>query len=296
MPHLRPPTHYTTLWGKGVVDFIYVNGDVRLLLTKPEKKGKAPLRRRALRVDRSEINREPFCSIEETLVVLLRYLSESKGRRTHKKGVVPSSALAGLAGFTGQATKKKTEPTLRAPTHHLVDTAVNAFCPLHPHEPLPSEKRVIDHILELQAFNGVFMRKKGAGKAATILSEKKLRALKKILNSPANLQVLGSLQNRAKAWVFLKFLKGGFINQQTRCGCLACVAEALKVREHLRCAGSLRTLSGEKGGFDCLRRACERAWDALFPALAALCVHEELRTLSELRARMVECRSAMHTQ
>jgi len=164
--------------------------------------------------------------------------------------------------------------------------SVHPFCTRHTHTLMPTESYVVDHILELQFFGT---------KTLQHVDQKQLQI---ILNSKDNLQKLGALQNRAKAWVFQKFIQG-FVNKETNCGCIACVARSLLQREHLRCAGSLRSLSCVSSSnttrdFSCLAKSCEEAWTKLLPRLKICTATSEFAYLLSERNRMIFCKRNTH--
>lgn len=150
----------------------------------------------------------------------------------------------------------------------------------HTHALLETETMVVDHILELQLLHALNQ---------SIQLPKPY--LKKVVNQAWNLQLLGSLQNRAKAWVVLKYLqRKESKNKPSRCNCLRCVATSLLPREHLRCAGSLRSLAHEES-FGCFIYSFERAWKSFLAKLAASGFEREHDFFRACSEDMLVCRA-----
>lgn len=240
MPKLNKPfEEVQSCWGKGVLDFQYAEeGRFRLILCSQKS-----LRTGALNISSEEITHKKNRSAKETLALINKY----RLNYPHKKGVLRSEKLQSFCGERVEFAKKK---SLRSSVNHIDHSSLIKYCTEHEHTPFEEEKQVKDHIIELQLLEEW-------NKEAKIPKEK----LKKLANSPENLQTLGSLQNRAKAWVFLK-VRQGYTSPQTKCPCFECVCTSLLEREHLRCAGSLRTLAYQED-FTCFTKSIQRAWNRL---------------------------------
>lgn len=265
MPKLKKPfAKVNSVWGEGRLDFEYAEeGRFRLVLC-----GSLPLRLGALNVCEEELTTEQARSATETLALLAQF----RQKKPTPKGVLRSEILSSFIGEAKRTPRSKLKASLRSGTKEVDRSSLHKYCQDHPHAPSRGESLVVDHIIELQLLNEW-------NKEANIPVSK----LKRLANSPDNLQVLGSLQNRAKAWVFLK-VRQGYVSPQTHCPCFECVCSALLKREHLRCAGSLRTLaSGES--FACFSKAIQRAWEQLSKELAP----ETHKVLSAKMATLLHC-------
>lgn len=322
MPSLPlPHKQVVTQWGVGVLDFQYAltkkqkeegktpaESDVRLLL----KPGSRATRRTALRIsflrEETDPNGGIALSSSKTLALLeneeglARFLhSHSNLPKRKRVGVLHEQYLKAFLHFhaspvsthsqtsrilpprnlRGTPCAPTTSPSvLRKAVSHKSGKGLRVFCARegHAHAPLGTEKMVVDHILELQLLHSL---------------NQKIRLpesyLKEVANESWNLQLLGSLQNRAKAWVVLKYLQRKESKSTTsRCGCVRCVATSLLPRENLRCAGSLRSLAHEQD-FECLVSNFKEAWESFLNKLEAAGFERERQLFKASYENMLTC-------
>ena len=324
MPSLPlPHEKVCTQWGEGVLDFQYVltkeqkeegktptEADVRLLL----KPGSRATRRTAVRISSWLKGVNPNGSISLTSSQTMALLDNHQGLahflhshcnlpKKQRLGVLHEKYLEAFFVFqsssistdtpskpSGISTKKKSRSTpcvpkkspsvLRKAVSHKSGKGLHKFCGRkgHAHVPLKTETMVVDHILELQLLYSL--------NQTIQLPE---AYLKEVANETWNLQLLGSLQNRAKAWVVLKYLqRKGSSSQTARCDCLRCVATSLLPRENLRCAGSLRSLA-HRENFECLVLNFKKAWQSFLAKLNANNFTREHALFKECSQHMLTC-------
>lgn len=324
MPSLpRPYEKVLTQWGGGVLDFQYVltkeqkeegktatEADMRLLL-KPDSRA---TRRTAVRISSGSKNVSSNNNIYLTSSQTMALLDNQEGLahflhshynlpKKQRLGVLHEKYLKTFFFFQSSSvstntisklstvsTKKKLSSTLCVPkkspsvlrkaVSHKSAKGLRGFCDCkgHVHAPLDTETMVVDHILELQLLHSL--------NQTIQLPE---QYLKKVANESWNLQMLGSLQNRAKAWVVLKYLQRKETKSHTsRCDCLRCVATSLLPRENLRCAGSLRSLA-HKENFDCLVLNFTTAWKSFLAKILAGGFTREHLLFEECSEHMLTC-------